>query len=169
MGDHHCRPSLHQILERALNERFRLRIERRRRFIEDQDRSILQQRSRDRNPLALSTGQTYTAFTDFRIVVRNEIVDQSGFGRAPDRIFTCRWVTVSDVGANRVVKEDHILRNDCDLLSQGIKTKLPDITSIDQNSSGRYLIKPRHYINERRLASPARTDDRYNFTAADGE
>ena len=50
------RSALHQILQRPLNERLRFRIEGRRRFIENQNRSVFQKRSRNRNSLPLAAG-----------------------------------------------------------------------------------------------------------------
>ena len=55
-------------VELGLDRLFRLRIERRRRFVEDQDRRVLQQRARDRDALLLAAGQLQAALADFGFV-----------------------------------------------------------------------------------------------------
>ena len=52
--DHEGCPVAHQVRERILHEQLRLRIERRRGFVQDQDRRVLQQRPRDREALSLA-------------------------------------------------------------------------------------------------------------------
>ena len=64
MCDDNGRPAFHQVLKCLLNERFRFGIERRRRFIENQDGRILQQRSCDGNALAFAARKTLAAFAD---------------------------------------------------------------------------------------------------------
>jgi hypothetical protein len=46
---------MHQIFQRFLHDLFALGVERARGFVQDQDARILQQRSRDRDALALTT------------------------------------------------------------------------------------------------------------------
>src|SRR2546423_12580942 len=52
MGDHEGGASLHDLVERGLELRFRLGVERARSLVEDQDGRILEQRARNRQPLA---------------------------------------------------------------------------------------------------------------------
>ena len=56
--------------QRVLHEQLRLGVERRRRLVENQDRRILQQRTRDREPLPLAAGQPLPSFADRRLVAR---------------------------------------------------------------------------------------------------
>ena len=56
----------HQRLERRLHLTLGLRIERRGRLVEHQHRRILEQRARDRQPLALAAGELNAVFADQR-------------------------------------------------------------------------------------------------------
>ena len=67
--DHERRPVAHQVGERILHQPLRFRVERRRRLVEDQDRRVLQQRARDRQPLALAAGQPLAALADPGVVL----------------------------------------------------------------------------------------------------
>ena len=55
MGDDQCRSILHQFLQRILDAALRPGIQRRGRFVENQYGRILQERSTDSDPLALTT------------------------------------------------------------------------------------------------------------------
>ena len=90
-------PSFHQRVERGLHVALRFGVERRRRFVEDQDGRILQQRSRDRNPLPLTAGQSHAVGADERVEPLRQRVNelermmaQLGHQRAPDRAWIDR-------------------------------------------------------------------------------
>src|ERR1700738_1241540 len=55
--DHEGGASLHHLVERGVNLGFGDGVERAGRLVEDQDRRILQQRARDRQPLPLAAGR----------------------------------------------------------------------------------------------------------------
>ena len=54
----------HQVGERILHQQLRLGVERRGRLVENQDRRVLQQRARDREPLPLPARQPLAALAD---------------------------------------------------------------------------------------------------------
>ncbi len=57
-----------QFGERFLDECFALAVERARRFVEDEDGRVLEQRARDGDALALAAAELHSAFTDERAV-----------------------------------------------------------------------------------------------------
>jgi hypothetical protein len=63
-------PVLHQALEGFLHQALRLGVEGGRRLVEDQDGRVLQDRARDREPLALSARESDTEIADTRLVPR---------------------------------------------------------------------------------------------------
>ena len=67
VGDDERRASPFQHVEGALDDRFRLGIDARRRFVQDQDRRIEGQRPRERDQLALTRGQR-AALLDDRLI-----------------------------------------------------------------------------------------------------
>ena len=76
MRDRDRRPSLGEPLERLLHEPLRLRVERRGRLVEDEDRRVAQDRARDRDPLLLAAREAVAALADHRVVALRERRDQ---------------------------------------------------------------------------------------------
>ena len=68
VGDNERRPARHQSFQRRQQQGLRFRIQRRGRFVENQDRRILQQCARNRDSLALSAGQCRAPFTQHSVV-----------------------------------------------------------------------------------------------------
>ena len=68
MGDGDHGLALHQGRERLLDRRLDLRIERRGRLVEDQDRRVLQDHPGDGDALALAAGELDAAFADMGVV-----------------------------------------------------------------------------------------------------
>jgi hypothetical protein len=64
VGNHQRGAVFLQLIQRRLNRAFRLGIQRRCRFIQDQDRAVTQQRTRDGNTLTLTAGEQYAVLTD---------------------------------------------------------------------------------------------------------
>ncbi len=90
MGDHEHGSVLHQILERLLHQRLRFRIERRGRFIEDEDGRVLQQRARDRKPLPFSSGEAEAPLADHRVVTLGHALNELMRERRVRRLFDLR-------------------------------------------------------------------------------
>ena len=82
--DRDDRAALHQIVQRGLDQLFGFGIQRAGRLIQQQDRRVLQQRPRDRQPLALTAGQHHAAVADHRIESLRQRLDEfaaaRGFG-----------------------------------------------------------------------------------------
>ena len=74
--DDDCCPPSHQRPERALDQRFALGIERARRFVEDQNRRVLQDRARDRDALALAARELDAALTHECVVAVGQRLDE---------------------------------------------------------------------------------------------
>ena len=70
MRDHQGRASSHQLANRLLDVEFVVRVDARGRLVEHQDRRILKQGARDREPLALPTGQVLPALGQNGVVAR---------------------------------------------------------------------------------------------------
>ena len=64
MRDYDHRTVLHQVLQGFLHQPLGLRIQMRRRFVQNQNRSILQQRPCDRQALPLSARELHAALAD---------------------------------------------------------------------------------------------------------
>jgi len=76
MGDDERRAVTHQRLQRILDEQLRFCVERRRGLVEDQDRRIPEQRSRDRHTLTLPARQFLSALSNPRLVLIRQRDDE---------------------------------------------------------------------------------------------
>ena len=88
--DEDRRAALHQPLEPLEELRLGLRVERRRRLVQQQDRRVAEQRPGDPDPLALAAGETDALGPELRLVaVRqrdDELVSRRRPGRLVDRL-----------------------------------------------------------------------------------
>ena len=62
MGDDDRGSGGHQIFERILDQTLRIRVQRRGRLVKNQNRRVLEQRSRDGQTLALPAGKLHAHF-----------------------------------------------------------------------------------------------------------
>ena len=121
--DHDDRASLHQPLERVLDEQLGAGIERRRRFVEHDDRGIGEGGADERDELALTGREVRTPLVDFRVETvgerrrsvrsRSERVDRGvdvGVGRSGPGD--------EQVVADRPAEEEALLGHHDDALAQ---------------------------------------------------
>ena len=78
MGDHQGGAVTHQFFQRGLHQRLALRIERRGGFIEQQQRRIAQDGTRDCDALALAAGQRDAALAELRFKSTRQTADEFG-------------------------------------------------------------------------------------------
>ena len=76
VGDRDRRSSLGKPLERLLDEALGLRVERRRRLVEHEDRRVAEHGARDRHALLLAAREAVAALADDRVVAVGERGDQ---------------------------------------------------------------------------------------------
>src|SRR5690349_6306887 len=80
----------HEFIEGRADVMLADRIETRSRFVEDQDRCVLQEGAGDRDPLALAARQLYAAFANAGREAVREPVDKLAERRAGDRTLHIR-------------------------------------------------------------------------------
>src|SRR5688572_31289374 len=101
MRDDDGRAVAHQPLERLLYQSLALRIERARRLVEQQDRRVAQDRTRDRDPLTLTPGEPRAALAKERVVAvrkpSNELVGRGGDRGRLDLRVGGAWPAIADV------------------------------------------------------------------------
>ena len=85
--DDQRRAAAQQIFHRRLDRALALGVEARRRFVEDDDRRILEKDPRDRESLTLAAGQLHAALADARVEALRESLDElaARARRAPRR------------------------------------------------------------------------------------
>ena len=168
MRDHQCRAVLHELLKRGLDPALRLVVERRGGFVEDQNRRILEHRTRDRQSLTLSARQPNTVVADHGLhAVRQACHEIMKISRAQGgRYGLWRRVAVSAIGhicGDRVVKEHDLLTHPGDLSTQAGERELLDRNAVEEDPALAGRMKSGNQIGERGLAAARRPDQRHGL------
>ena len=171
VGDRQRRTTAGQNPERFLDRFFRLGVDAARRFVEDQDLGIIEQSTRDRDPLLLAPGKAGASFAQPGVVAER---------RADDKVVCLRGAggrdrvqavgirpTVDQVVADRAAEQKRLLKHDADVLPQIGRRQVADIHAVEQHAAGVDVIKSADQIDERRLAAAAVTDDADFFAGPD--
>src|SRR5207237_9973706 len=79
--DRDRRAALGQPVERLLHQPLGLGVERARRFVEDEDRRVAQDRAGDRDALLLTAGETVAALADDRVITLGQRRDHVMYAR----------------------------------------------------------------------------------------
>ncbi len=162
-GDDEGRAVLAQPVDRLLHPRLGFDVERAGRFIEDQDRSVLQDSAGNRDTLALAARQAVTAFTDMRVVADHAAFDEVGrrrcLGCLDDLFFSRILAAEPDVVLDRAVQQARVLEDSCYCVAQRLAGYFGDVLSIDQDLPRLRLVDPLQEVDERGLAGARRPDD----------
>src|SRR5581483_3118670 len=169
MGDHQDCTSAHQVVQRRLDQSFRLAVEGGGSFVQNQNRRILEQRAGNGQALTLATGEPEPALPDHSIVPRgegqNEVMRESGPGGGLDFFHGNVRLAVSDVVAYGVVEEHGFLGNDADLRSQRGERDVADILVVDEDAAACDVEEARNQVNQSALPCSAGADDGENLPA----
>ena len=116
--DHDRRASARDALQGRLNLAFGKTVERRRRFVEDQNRRRLQHRARDGDPLLLAARKLEAPLADRRLIAKrqraDEPIDLRVLGRRDDVPLAGAVSPVADVVEERIVEQHRVLRHHAD-------------------------------------------------------
>ena len=127
------------------------------RFVEKENRRVLQERASDRDPLLLAPGEEAALVAHDGFVAErlrdDEFVRVSGFGGGVD--FLGRGIEPAklDVLKDRVVKQEGVLRDQSDLRAQRKLGQRPQILAVDPHHAGGRIVKTQ---NERKDGALAR-------------
>jgi hypothetical protein len=114
VGDYKTGAMFRQRCDGIDHRSFRARVERRRRFVEHQQRRFLQQRSGNSDPLSFAARQGIAPLShDGLIAVRelsNKVVSPCRLRRGFNFGWTRRWLTVGDVLSHRHWQEKRFLQ-----------------------------------------------------------
>ena len=150
-----------------LNQHLGFGIQRRGRFVQNQQSGILEDGSSNRNALPLTTRQIDAFFPDQRGIPirqrRNEVMGMSRPARGQNVLFRGVFPSVSNVFQNRVSEQDGFLRDDGQLLIQSGQLHVPQILVVDHHRPFRRIIKPVQEIRDRTFSRTGRPDQRHDF------
>src|SRR5580700_2790368 len=99
----------------------------------------------------------------------DEIMRQRSSRRSLDLFHGHVRLAVSNVVANRVIKQNSLLRDDSNLLSQRSQRYIAHVVAVDQQASLSRVKKTGDQVNQRALARTARPDDRDHLSTANYE
>ena len=172
VGDDDGGAPAHQRLERRLHVALRFGIERGGGLVEHQHRRVLQQRARDRQPLALPPGELHPVLADEGRESLRHLADELHRVRrlgGRDDVLLRRAVhrPVGDVGRHRVVEQHDVLAHQRDVGAQALERERLEIVPVEQHAPAGRAIEARHQVRERRLARPRGADQRHRLAGCD--
>ena len=142
---HHSAP-LFQAVNRPLHLRLRLRVQRRRRLIQNQYRCLPHKSPGNRNPLPLPARKPRALFPQPRIISLrqslNKLMRIRRLGRGNDLLPRSIQLPTRNILRHRLIKNHHLLAHQRHLPAQTLKRHLPNIRSINRNPPLRRIIKP---------------------------
>ena len=163
VGDHEGGPFCHQTIHALLDVLFCSRIDRTRRFIEDQDRRLGYRRSRDIKKLPLALAQVRA------VALKNGVIalwkpHDKGMGRCHLRRLNDLLVggikpSVPDIFHNRSRKQMRILKNHGDVAAQLVPLNMADINAVDGDGPALDIVKTVDKVRDRSLSGSRGTHE----------
>src|SRR5436190_3423440 len=166
--DDHRRFTFHQAFQGADDGLLGGRIETRRGLVENEDWRIANNRSRDRDALALAAGKRRPALTNHGGVAPRQAHDELVRVRQPRRadgvLWLSVWFAVGDILPNRSTEENRILQNEADLVAQRLQGVIANVGAVNLDLSRRGIVEAWHQAHDRRLACAGGTHNRGDLT-----
>ena len=132
------RPSTSRV-ERLLHGALGLRVERRGRLVEHEDRRVAQDRARDRDPLLLAAREAVAALADDGLVAlgqrRDQAVDLRGARGLLDLLVGRVGLREAEVLAHGRVEEVRLLRDDADRGGERRERQLAQVDAVDRDAA----------------------------------
>ena len=166
--------ALHHFVQGRLHMALRHRVERRRGFVENQDRRILQQRPRDGDPLPLPAREQHAVVADHRVDALGHGGDEGlGMG-APHCVrnslrLGAGQAAVGDVVGKGVVEQRDVLGHQRDLPAQAGQPVVGQRPAIEQDAPAGRLMEARNQARQGGFASAGAPDQRDRLSGFDVE
>ena len=156
-------PVLAQPVDRFLDARLGLDVERAGRLVEHQDRRVLQDSAGERDALALAARKLAAALAGRRVVAfalgEDEFVRRGGFRRRMHFVVHRAGAPDADVFLDRAVEQAGVLEHGRDRLAQRLLRHAADVDAVDQDAAVLRRMHTLQEVDERRLAGAGRPDD----------
>ena len=153
--DHDDRPPFRHLVQALLDFLLGLGVKRGRCFVEEQNRRIFQDGTRNADPLFFTAGKLEATFSDGRSIAfrktDDKIVDPRGPGRGLDLLACREMVTIGDVVTDGLVEKDRILGNNPDLVVQAALRNIPNILTVNPDASRVDIIESEQEAPDRGL------------------
>ena len=171
MGDEEDRALPAQAVDRGLDGALGLGVERARRFVEDQDRSLGEDGPGDRHPLALAAREPEPELAGHRVVALgqpfDELVGRGGLGGGAYLLVARVGSPVADVLHQRLVEEEGLLRHERDVVEERGTLEVAEIDAVDLDRAAGRIVEAEHEVDESGLPRSRPPDDRDDLASAD--
>ena len=150
--DNDGRSVFRKLLQRFLYDILALVIQSTCCFIEDKDRRVLQEHSRNREPLLLAAGEFDAALSNIGIVTirkfHDEVMCISKLG-CFDYLFPgCTGSAIADILDYRTGEKLYILLHDSDVIPEALELDVTDIFAVDLYRAVSNIVKSRNEAAE---------------------
>ncbi len=154
---HHQRgPALHQPVERILHRPLAFGIERRSRFVEQQDRRVLQDRPCDGEALALAARKRHAALADNSLIAirqgADELVRRCEPGCGLDLLLRGVGPAIGDVVAHRDAEHRRLLRHQRETLAPDLGIGLGPRNAVHDDAPILRIVETQRQLQHRALA-----------------
>ena len=160
-------------VEGALHEPLGDRVERTRRLVENEHGGVLEQHSRDRDPLLLAPGQSVAPLADDRVVAVGERCDGRVDVRGPCRRLDLRVrgirPCIPEVVADARVEEIGLLAHDPDVRDEGVLLEVPHVGAGEDHPAARRRVEPWDEVRDGGLPCPRGSHERRVLAGLDAE
>src|SRR5271165_2116091 len=164
VGDDDRGAALAQRAQRLLDRLLGLGIERRSRFVEEDEWGVLEKGAGDGDALALPAGELHAVLAARRVVPalesHDEVVRISRLGGGDDFLLARAWPAHRDVVAHRTLEQKILLRDIGDLPAKRSAGDGRDVDAVAKDLPGTNFIKAQDEVHHRRLAAAGAADQR---------
>ena len=162
--DDERRAAPHRRFERSLHHAFAFGVERAGRFVEQQQRRVLQHRAGDADALALTARKAHAALAQKGLITLRQCGDEVvriGSARSGDDLVVARIRAAVAYVFHRVGREDHaVLRHDAHARAQRVQCQRADRHAVEQHLAVGRVVEAQQQLQHRALAGAARADQR---------
>src|SRR6267143_1719432 len=145
--DDERRPLLHQSIDGSLHLLLGDRVEAVRRLVQEQDRSVLEQRGRDADALPLAARKSARLRTathdglEAALHLHDFVVYVGRNGRADDLIHGRRRSADTDVVCNRIAEQERLLEHNRAEVHQVGVAEVPQVDPVEQDRTARGIVE----------------------------
>ena len=161
VGDNKAGPSLHQVIHSLLDLHFCSCINGRCGLIQNQDLIVCQDRSCNGKQLLLPLRNiTGLLIQDHLIaagLLHDKVVDMGRFCCCDHLFIRCVQSSVADIFHNGSGKQPGVLQHHSEHLTEIAAVKVPDIMSVNLDTSAIYIIKTHQQLYDRRFSCTCRS------------
>ena len=171
MGNNQNGAVFHQIINGLLHDFFRFVIERRSRFVQNQNRRIFNKRPCDSDSLLLSARNQNAALADLCIQALIECADKfvetGSFKHFFQTLFRNIGAAEQNIFSDGAAKQEVILKNNGNIATQTLQIDVADIRAVNGNRAVVHIIKARQQSRNGRFPAARITDQRNSLSGID--